>query len=89
MPYFPPPRYQRHTLKSGVVSVRIVTAMQIGMRQISAETVEWFGTTFKDGELTRTGRAPSDFPDMSVMCTLRTLGALSLALVMDAKDRRH
>ena len=31
--------------------------MQIGMRQISSETVEWFGTACKGGELTRTALA--------------------------------
>ena len=31
--------------------------MQIGMRQVSAETVEWFGTACRGGELTRTALA--------------------------------
>ncbi len=35
----------------------IWAAMQIGMRQVSAETVEWFDTACKGGELTRTALA--------------------------------
>ena len=31
--------------------------MQIGMRQVSSETVEWFGTACKGGNLTRTALA--------------------------------
>ncbi len=31
--------------------------MQIGMRQVSSETVEWFGTACKGGDLTRTALA--------------------------------
>ena len=46
-----------HTLNSGVVSVRIVTAMQTGMRLVSAETVEWFSTACNGGELTLTALA--------------------------------
>ncbi|MCY4319429.1 MAG: DUF4338 domain-containing protein [Alphaproteobacteria bacterium] len=113
--------------------------MQIGMRQVSAETVEWFGTACRDGGLTRTAlaralcerenrvnasgrpvlasarkllpklaavpgarlpdasamaldphmRPAPDFPDSSVACALRYLGALSLGLVTDAADRRR
>ncbi|MCY3599100.1 MAG: IS4 family transposase [Acidimicrobiaceae bacterium] len=113
--------------------------MQIGMRQVSAETVEWFDTACKGGELTRTAlarelcereswvnefgrlcfasarkllpklaealgvrlpeaeatalephiRPPPDFPGISVACTLRDLGVLSLDLVTDAADRRR
>ncbi len=113
--------------------------MQIGMRQVSAETVEWFGTACNGGALTRTAlahglcereswlgqagrlclasarkilpklaerlgarlpeaealeldpraRPAPDFPDSSVACTLRELGALSLVPVADAEDRRR
>ncbi len=31
--------------------------MQIGMRQVPAETVEWFGTACRGGGLTRTALA--------------------------------
>ncbi len=113
--------------------------MQIGMRQISAETVEWFVPACKGGGLTRSAlarelcerenwfggagrpclasarkllprlaeetgvhlpeaeatalephaRPPPDFPDSSVSCSLRELGALWLDLVTEAADRRR
>ncbi len=115
--------------------------MQIGMRQVSSETMEWFGTACNGGELSRTAlarefcerenrhnrvgkpclasarkllpalaeklgvrlrlpeaealefdphaRPPSDFPDRSVSCPLRDLGALSLELVTAPEDRRR
>ena len=106
--------------------------MQIGMRQVSAETMEWFGTACNGGALARglceresrlgqagrlclasarkilpklaerlgarlpeaealeldpRARPAPDFPDSSVACTLRELGALSLVPVADAEDR--
>ncbi len=111
----------------------------IGMRQISAETVEWFVPACKGGGLTRSALArelcerenwfggagrpclasarkllprlaeetgvrlpeaestalephacpASDFPDSSVSCPLRDLGALSLDPVTEAADRRR
>ena len=113
--------------------------MQIGMRQVSSETIEWFGTACNGGGLSRTALAhefcerenwynrvgklclasarkllpalaenlgvrlpeaealefdphacpPSDFPDRSVSCPLRDLGALSLELVTAPEDRRR
>ncbi|MYG81630.1 MAG: IS4 family transposase [Gemmatimonadetes bacterium] len=113
--------------------------MQIGMRQVSSETIEWFGTACNGGGLSRTAlahefcerenwtnrvgklclasarkllpalaenlgvrlpeaealefdphaRPASDFPDRSVSCPLRDLGALSLELVTAPEDRRR
>ena len=45
--------------------------MQIGMRQVSSETIEWFGTACNGGELSRTAYAPAtrrtSTPKMSPM----------------------
>ena len=47
--------------------------MQIGMRQISSETVEWFGTACKGGDLTRTALACE-------LCGVRVKGLASRVL---------
>ena len=113
--------------------------MQIGMRHIAAETVEWFKAACKGGELSRTAladefcrmegwsgaglrgcgasarkllprlaaelgvrlpeaaemdldphaRPAPDFADVSVECSLREFGAVSLDLVGEGEDRRR
>ena len=113
--------------------------MQIGMRHIAAETVEWFKAACKGGELSRTAladefcrmegwsgaglrgcgasarkllprlagelgvrlpeaaamdldphaRPAPDFADVSVECSLREFGAVSLDLVRGGEERRR